>query len=326
MNPMPENHPIQPLDPVNNDPTWQSRMNARLILIAAVLSIVANNSRGGTAARGELRLREKININRDWKFHLGDCQGAQAPGFADADWTPINLPHSFDLPYFMSNYYVGYGWYRKIINVDPAWSGKRINLEFLGAFQDAEVFVNGTAAGRHRGGFTGFNMDITAALHPGSNLVAVRLNNIRDPQLEPIGGDHTFMGGIYRDVYLVITAPLHVTWYGTFVTTPSVSDASAVVNVKTEVKNESDASRHCVLKTALMDPNGRQVAMLSASQEIPAGATATINQTSEALDSPLLWSPDHPSIYEAVTTLCDGTTPVDDYQTSFWHPLHPMDS
>ena len=77
-------------------------------------------------------------------------------------------------------FYVGYGWYRKHFDVPKAWSGKRVNLEFDGVFQVAEIFVNGQRIGEHKGGYTGFTFDITDAVKPGDNVVAVRVNNIWD--------------------------------------------------------------------------------------------------------------------------------------------------
>ena len=263
-------------------------------------------------------LRQTVNINREWRFELGDFPGAEAPAFDDASWDAINLPHSFSMPYFQyKDFYVGYGWYRKHLEVKPEWASKRVCIEFEGAFQDAEVFVNGTRIGEHKGGFTGFSMDITLAIHPGDNLLAVRLNNNWNAQIEPRSGDHTFMGGIYRDVHLVVTDPLHVTWYGTFVTTPEVSGDSAIVNVKTEIANETPATKNCTLSTDILDPDGKTVAHLSSSQQIDAGATVTIEQVSPAIPSPKLWHPAHPFLYTAVTTVSDGMAPVDDYQTSF---------
>jgi len=190
-------------------------------------------------------LRQDLNINRDWKFKLGDYPGAETPAFDDAAWDAINLPHSFSIPYFQyKDFYVGYGWYRKHLVIKPEWASKRVCVEFEGAFQDAEVYLNGTRLGEHKGGFTGFSMDITSAIHPGDNVLAVRLNNNWNAQIEPRAGDHTFMGGIYRDVRLVVTDPLHVTWYGTFVTTPDVSNGSAIVNVKTEIANQGTAAKN----------------------------------------------------------------------------------
>jgi beta-galactosidase len=166
-------------------------------------------------------LRQRLNINRDWKFEIGDHPGAEVVSYDDSKWDAIGLPHSFSAPYFQSkDFYTGYGWYRKSLDVPASWSGKRLFLEFDGAFQDAEVFVNGQTVGRHLGGYTGFSFDITSAARPGKNVVAVRLNNNWNARIAPRAGDSLFVGGIYRDVWLVVTDPLHVTWYGTFVTTP----------------------------------------------------------------------------------------------------------
>jgi hypothetical protein len=263
-------------------------------------------------------LRQRLNINREWKFSVGDHPGAHVVDYDDSTWQTIGLPHSFSAPYFQSkDFYTGYGWYRKNLDVPASWSGKRLNLEFDGAFQDAEVFLNGQPVGHHLGGYTGFSIDVTAAAHPGANLLAVRLNNNWNPRLAPRAGDSLFTGGIYRDVWLVVTDPLHVTWYGTFVTTPQISKNAATVDVKTEVQNQSDSSKSVLLQTDILDPGGNNVAHFSTTQSIPAGTTATIDLTGSPIPNPSLWSPDHPTLYRAVTTVCDGATPVDTYQTAF---------
>ena len=138
-----------------------------------------------------------------------------------------------------TQFYIGYGWYRKHLTVPRLGRDNAIFLEFEGAFQDAQVYVNGTSVGEHLGGYTGFSYDITSAVVTGDNVVAVRLNNNWNAQLAPRAGDHTFSGGLYRDVHLVVTDPLHVTWYGTFVTTPTISATSATVDIKTEIRNDN---------------------------------------------------------------------------------------
>src|ERR1035437_4413158 len=147
-------------------------------------------------------LRDTLNFNPGWKFHLGDSVEASKPGFDDSAWESIGLPHSFSTPYFMaSDFYVGYGWYRKSFDIPAAWEGKRISLEFEAAFQDAEIYVNGVKAGSHQGGYVGFPVDITGSVKTGKNTVAVRLNNIWKAGLAPRAGEHTFSGGIYRNVH-----------------------------------------------------------------------------------------------------------------------------
>ena len=96
--------------------------------------------------------RQQLNFNREWKFQLGDHPGAEAVAFDDAKWDDIGLPHSFSMPYFASpKFYTGYGWYRKHFGAPANWSGKRLFLEFDGAFQDAEIFVNGQRLSRTQG-------------------------------------------------------------------------------------------------------------------------------------------------------------------------------
>jgi beta-galactosidase len=266
----------------------------------------------------DLYPRLRINFNREWKFQLGDHPGAEAAVFDDQKWQNIGLPHSFSEPYFLSaQFYTGYGWYRKHFAVPDDWSGKRINLDFDAAFQDAEIFVNGRRIGEHKGGYTGFTFDITTALHPGDNLVAVRLNNLWNPQLAPRAGEHVFSGGIYRDVWLVVTDPLHVTWYGTFVTTPQISTNSGTVNIKTEIGNDSTSPATCALTTDIMDPQGNFVTSVTSEQAVPAGATVTFDQTTPPVPHPQLWHPDHPFLYRAVSKLAKDGKRVDGFQTTF---------
>jgi hypothetical protein len=252
-------------------------------------------------------LRQSQNFNREWSFQLGDVAGAEAVAFDDTKWAAANLPHSFSMPYFAANdkFYVGYGWYRKHFDVPARWAGRRINLEFDGVFQVAEVFVNGRRVGEHRGGYTGFTCDITDAVKPGDNIVAVRVNNLWDAQLAPRAGEHVFSGGIYRNVRLVVTAPLHVAWYGTSVTTPQVSKASATVNVKTEIVNASGAAKSMTLRTSVLDAKGKTVAQMESTQSIPAGATTVFDQTSKAIANPKLWSPEHPNLYSVKTVVLE---------------------
>jgi hypothetical protein len=259
-------------------------------------------------------LRENLNFNREWKFQLGYVAGADAVQFDDSEWDDANLPHSFSMPYFAADrFYVGYGWYRKHFNVPEAWLGKRINLEFDGVFQAAELFVNGKPIGEHNGGYTGFTFDITDAVKPGDNVVAVRVNNIWDARLAPRAGEHVFSGGIYRDVRLVITDPVHVTWYGTFVTTPQVSKKSGTVNVKTEIVNQSGAMKSVTVKTSVEDAKGQTVTEMESRQSVAAGATNVFDQTSATIANPELWSPEHPNLYSVKTVVLDGNRPLDDY-------------
>ena len=276
---------------------------------------------GGTTAPQPDGPRLIQNFNQSWKFKRADVSGAEATAFDDSSWDSIGLPHSFGLPYFMSTkFYVGYGWYRKHFSVPAAWSGKSVFLEFQAAFDQAQIYVNGKQVGQHIGGYNGFSIDVTSSLKTGDNVVAVRLNNNWNAQIPPLTGDHTFQGGIYRDVYVVVTDPLHVTWYGTWVTTPDLatnSGSSSKVELKTEVQNDRIAAVNATLKTDIVDSSGKVVATVSSQQQIAAGAKVTFDQTTPAISAPSLWHPDHPTMYQAVSTLSDGTGSADSFTTPF---------
>jgi len=282
-----------------------------LFLLDATTSLA-----GGLDSEPSPRL--ELNLNREWKFALGDFAGAETPGFADEAWSSVGLPHSFSEPYFLSSeFYMGYGWYRKHLNVPREWKHKRISLEFDGVFQVAEVFVNGKSIGQHRGGYTGFSCEITEAIHPGDNVLAVRVNNLWNPEIAPRAGEHVFSGGIYRNVRLVITEPLHVTWYGTFVTTPEVSAGSGVVNIKTEISNDAATGKNCTVESDVINNDGEIVAIVKTARSVAAGALVTFEQNTSDIGKPKLWSPSQPNLYLVVTKVFDGKTLADVYRTTF---------
>ena len=262
--------------------------------------------------------RQRINLNREWKFVRGDVAGAEAPTFDDSGWQRIGLPHTFDLPYFRTpEFYVGYGWYRRRIDVPPDWRRQRVSLEFDGAFQVTEVFVNGVRLGEHRGGYTGFRFDITDEIEAGANVLAVRVNNNWDAQLQPRAGEHLFCGGIYRDVHLLVTNALHVVRNGTVVTTPQVSHDAATVRVRTEVLNGSYETCDCVLITHILDPDGRTVAEMRSTARTLQWGTTRFDQASQPIAAPRLWHPDHPHLYTARSRLFAGDMIVDEVETRF---------
>lgn len=93
-------------------------------------------------------------------------------------------------------------------------------------------------AGEHKGGYTAFIIDITDFMQPGDNLIFVRVNNLWNPQIAPRAGEHVFNGGIYRDVSVIVTEPVHISWYGIWVTTPEVSRQRAVIEIRTELEKQ----------------------------------------------------------------------------------------
>ena len=263
------------------------------------------------------------NFDFDWKFSLSAPAGAEAPGFNDARWADVQLPHdwSMELPYLspqeggkpsMGFMQGGVGWYRKTFAVPAAWKGRRVSLEFDGVYHRATVYVNGREAGFHPYGYTAFAFDITDYLIPGAqNVVAVKVDHSDCPTSRWYSGS-----GIYRHVWLNVTDPVHVALWGTAVTTPSVSAGQAVVRVATTLQNDGAKATTVSLLSELRNPSGRTVARAVAQADLPADAPRTLEQ-SFVLDAPVLWDLDTPNLYTLVTTVLRGPLAVDRYETPF---------
>lgn len=264
---------------------------------------------------GEIK-RKKFLQNNNWKFVHGDYPEAKETSYDDSTWYDIGLPHSFGIPYFMENeFYVGYGCYRKKLYIEKEWIGKKVSLEFQGAFQDAEIYVNGLLAGVHKGGYTAFEIDITPYITFGDNQLFVRLNNLWNPRLAPRAGEHVFNGGIYRDVSLIITEPLHITWYGTSVTTPVVSKDKAEVSIETEIKNEFNKTVDCKLKSVALY-KGEIITSSTTTRQLAPGQVYQFEQT-EIVNNPKLWSPEIPKLYTLKSFVYVGEELYDSYETTF---------
>lgn len=255
-------------------------------------------------------------INNNWKYVYGDIEGAVSEGYDDSDWYDIGLPHSFGIPYFMENeFYVGYGCYRKHLIVEKEWLGKCVSLEFQGVFQVAEVYVNGQFAGAHRGGYTAFEISITKYLHEGDNLLFVRVNNLWDATIAPRAGEHMFNGGIYRDVSLIVTNPVHVAWYGTTVITSHVSAFSADVELRTEVVNSCGRNAEVRLISCLMDDE-EEMFRLTSDGLVKDGNCVEFTQK-KTLQNPKLWHPDTPRLYRFRSLVYVNGELYDEYETKF---------
>lgn len=275
----------------------------------------------GTLRAENVQPRVCQNLNREWKYAKGDFQGAERPSFDDREWENVGLPHSFSIPYFMSrDFYVGYGWYRRSLTLTRQDLSKRIFLEFDGVFQEAEVFVNGRLLQTHVGGYTGFNVDITASVREGENKIAVRVNNLWRPDVAPRAGEHVFSGGIYRNVRLMLKSPAHIDWYGTFVTTPGLAESegqTSAVNVCTDVCNATGQAGTYRLLTQVVDAEGAVMASVENKVLVPANGAKQVRQETEPLNNPKLWSPETPVLYKVVSRLYRGDKLQDVTETAF---------
>ena len=232
--------------------------------------------------------REVVNLNREWKYQRGDHPGAERTDYDDSAWEHIGLPHSFSIPYFLwKDFYTGYGWYRRIVVLDKRDLRREIFLEFDGVFQVAEVYMNGHFAGTHEGGYTGFNVRLTPYVKEGKNNIAVRVNNLWRGDVAPRGGEHVFSGGIYRNVRLVKKPSVHIDWYGTFVTTPTLAahkGRSSSVRVQTDVRNMADEGGPYELRVQVLDENRHIVTEQKAVRHVEAQSSVQFDLVTDEIE------------------------------------------
>ena len=265
--------------------------------------------------------REVVNLNREWTYQRGDYPGAEQADYDDSGWEHVGLPHSFSIPYFMwKDFYTGYGWYRKTIVLDKADLKREIFLEFDGVFQVAEVYMNGRLAATHKGGYTGFNVRLTPYMRKGENQIAVRVDNSWRGDVAPRGGEHVFSGGIYRNMRLVKKNPVHIDWYGTFVTTPTLAahkGRSSSVRVQTDVRNLTDQVGTYELQIQVLDENRRVVSGQRAVRRVEAQSMARFDLSTDEIEGVALWHPSHPHLYSVVCSLYKGRKLLDSEEVAF---------
>lgn len=261
-------------------------------------------------------------MNDSWKFHLGAVAGASGVQFNDAEWDYVDLPHDFSITQdftprgeaesgFLPG---GTGWYRKHFMLSEELNGKRIVLNFDGVYSHATVYVNGTKVGEHHYGYTPFAFDITDyVVCDGSteNVIAVEAVN-------QIPSSRWYSGsGIYRDVNLIVTNPVHVAYNGTAVTTPDIKDGSGKVQVSVDVQNDGSAPANVTVRNTVYEKDETApVASAESSITVPAGETATAS-AEPVVPSPKLWSVDEPNLYYVRTEIVSGSTVLDAYDSEF---------
>ena len=290
-----------------------------------VLPVLLVLTAGGGAAfaqEGSGSPRQRLLMDYGWTFTTGDAVGAEAPSFDDSAWRIVDLPHDWSIegPYDSAAVTTGrggylptgVGWYRRSFELPDGPDGRYYRIEFDGVYQNSDVWVNGTHVGHRPYGYVSFHYDITPYLLEGSNVVAVRVDNSRQPNSRWYSGS-----GIYRHVWLTVTDPLHVASWGTFVTTPQVETGRASLEVRTRIENSGGSFRRGEVRSVVVDPEGNEVARGAAPFTLAAGAGTEIRQEMVVPD-PALWSLDSPSLYALRTFVLDpGGEPVDDLTTPF---------
>lgn len=281
-------------------------------------------------------VREKTLLNKGWKFSKGDFREAIHPEFPDKNWETVTIPHDwaiygpFNREYDLQKVaviqngervptvktgrsgglpYMGIGWYRNSFDIENFdKETQRIQLLFDGAMSEARVYVNGQEVCFWPYGYNSFHCDVTAFLNSNgkNNQLSVRLENL--PQ-----SSRWYPGaGLYRNVHIIKINKIHVPIWGTYITTPYVSEEYASISLKTEIENSGKAEVRII--TEIKDENGKVLAKKDNLQQINHNKPFVQNFI---VEKPLLWNPETPHLYSSVSKIYSGDILVDEYTTRF---------
>jgi beta-galactosidase len=292
--------------------------------------------------------RLTLNFNSDWRFTKSNPSGASQPKFQDSNWALVSAPHTFnDTDAFsqwsvpghigQTNQWTGRTWYRKSFTLPESFRGRSVYVEFEAVRQIAEVYLNGQPLGANKTGFIPFGFDLTLLLKfgGGTNVLAVMADNRFTPETDmaTIAGTdlpwnsphwHPAHGGIYRNVYLFVTDPLHISLplysnlktTGPYVSATGISEKSATVHCEVPVQNGRRTVENMSAQVEIQDREGNPVLSLRKSIAVPAGGQETV-ELCGSLNAPQLWEPDYPYIYKAVCSIRSGNQAVDTAEIPF---------
>lgn len=273
-------------------------------------------------------------FNNDWKFLRDSIAGAEQVAYHDADWLSVDLPHDYsiiDLPgedgpdqigpfsklspgngNSTGQVMGGTGWYRKSFTLDKADEGKTAIVKFDGVYMEAEVWVNGKRAGIHKNGYTPFWFNITPLLNQAgeSNVIAVKVDN------EGRNSRWYSGSGIYRNVHLLFTHPVHVGVWGAKITTPEISADQAMVEAEVSVQNDDNSEVTAEIIINIKDKEGKLVSTVSDNMTL-SGKDSKIIRKQIEVKSPLLWSLESPNLYHAEVMIKTNNEVTDIYHQTF---------
>jgi beta-galactosidase len=268
-------------------------------------------------------IRLTDDFNKNWKFHLGDVTNGQETSFDDKDWRSLNLPHDWSVEGQFSKDNPatpgggalpgGIGWYRKTFTIPETQKDKKAFIDFDGVYCNSEVWINGHYFGKRPYGYSSFRYELTPWLVYGQNknTMAVKVDNSHQPNSRWYSGS-----GIYRNVRLVMTDKIFVDHWGTFVTTPEVSEKSATIVIKTSICKSVDGDACVEVKTIFRDFQNNHVADVTSKGILLKDGVTELKETL-TIEHPVLWTLEKPCLYTALTQIIRNGKVIDDYETTF---------
>lgn len=286
------------------------------------------------------QVRTEFLLEKSWKFTREDNPESVQPSFDDSQWQSVTVPHDWAIygPFSSQNDkqhvaisqdgqkeamehagrtgglpFVGVGWYRTTLDIPQFTSGKKAFILFDGAMSHAQVYINGKKVGYWPYGYNSFWFDITPYIQAGqSNTLAVRLENMPESSRWYPGA------GLYRNVHVIVTEDAYIPIWGTYITTPQVNDKFARVRVETKVNlpEQADPSQYRI-KTILCKPDGSRLQeKIQPLTDIVYNKDVLVQEF--IVEDPELWSPEHPTLYTAISNVYKGEDQLkDEYTTRF---------
>lgn len=271
--------------------------------------------------------REKYNFNSDWKLKVGDIVQAEEVDYLDAEWKSVTLPHAFNedeaFKLNIKDLTDTIVWYRKHFRLPADANGRKVFIEFEGARQGIDLYVNGHLVGQHENGVMAFGFDLTAFVKPGKeNVIAARIDNNWDYAEKATGVKYQWSnrnfnanyGGLPKNVWLHVTDKLYQTLplYSNLQTTGvyiyaediQVRARKARIHAESEVKNETKKSQTVGYLVEVFDRDGKLVkSFCGEEKKINPGEKIVLSAESE-VEGLHFWSWGYGYLYTVKTALC----------------------
>ena len=257
-------------------------------------------------------------LEKGWKFCYGDAKrwvrvdhnvcydttkigaevGVMDVFLHDNDWIDVTVPHDWNTAQLSdpanhpSNGFKprGIGWYYNEFDMPQCEEDACVLLEFEGVMGECVVYVNGVLAARNESGYTGFHFDVSDYMLPGQkNMIVVSVDNTRWEGWWYEGA------GIYRPVQMYIKPSTHFAHMKTFVC-PQLKDGTWNVKVSSVLENTGDALENVNVISRILDQHGNCAVEMRIETQI-SGFSESQKTTCAVLESPELWSPEHPYLY-----------------------------
>lgn len=270
-------------------------------------------------SRAQVSFGNSQKINDEWKFILKDVKGGMEASYDDSKWEEVSLPHDWSVKSQLSptlasaSGYLpgGIGWYRKKINIPKEMESEKIYLYFEGVYNRSEVFINGHSLGKRPNGYISFMYEATPFINwDGENILAVRVDHSRQADSRWYTGS-----GIYRNVWLIRSNPIHIAQWGVFAHPENVTKKKADLSIEVEVENGTSSDSELTIVNELLSPESEVVAKDSKKIAVSANQSKKFT-TAINLKNPRLWNIETPFLYRLKTTIIKNGNTIDQTSTT----------